>query len=87
MGEVLLAARRGRAFAEAMTTLRHTDAKTTTAHHPPQPSPDPVKWNKAVPPQIMGKHRKMLMGGLDEWRPGESAKRGYEKAVEDWWWL
>ena len=22
-----------------------------------------------------------------EWRPGESAKRGYERAVEDWWWL
>jgi hypothetical protein len=23
----------------------------------------------------------------EEWRPGESARRGYEKAVEDWWWL
>jgi hypothetical protein len=22
-----------------------------------------------------------------EWRPGESAKRGYEKAVEEWWWI
>jgi hypothetical protein len=22
-----------------------------------------------------------------EWRPGDVAKRGYEKAVEDWWWL
>jgi hypothetical protein len=25
--------------------------------------------------------------GLAEWCPGEPARRGYEKAVEDWWWL
>ena len=24
---------------------------------------------------------------LAEWCPGEPARRGYEKAVEDWWWL
>jgi hypothetical protein len=24
---------------------------------------------------------------LAEWCPGGPARRGYEKAVEDWWWL
>ena len=87
MGEVLLATDEGRAFAEIMTTLRHTNAKAAKAHHPAQPSPDPVKWNKAVPPQVRGKNGKSAMTGLDEWRPGEMSRRGYEKAVEDWWWL
>jgi hypothetical protein len=55
-----------------------------------QPSQDPVKWNKAVPLQIRRQNRKsagLAMAGLEEWRPGQTAKRGYEKAVEDWWWL
>ena len=73
-----------------MTTLRLPNAKACATHHPMQPSQDPVKWNKAVPLQIRRQNRKsagLAMAGLEEWRPGQTAKRGYEKAVEDWWWL
>ena len=37
-----------------------------------------------------GKAPASLPGGgkaLAEWCPGAAARRGYEKAVEDWWWL
>ena len=87
VGELLLAASEARALASLMTTLRHINANTVTAHHATQPSRDPVKWSKAAPPKIRGKNGKLAMKSLDEWRPGETAKRGYEKAVEDWWWL
>lgn len=49
-----------------------------------QPSPETVRWKTAVPLRVV---RGDLAGAVGEWRPGESAKRGYEKAVEDWWWL
>ena len=87
VGELLLASSEARALASLMTTLRHTNANTVTAHHATQPSRDPVKWSKAAPPKIRGKNGKLAMKSLDEWRPGETAKRGYEKVVEDWWWL
>lgn len=55
-----------------------------------QSRPEPVNWHKAVPPKIGG-HRPDVerdpLHATEEWRPGEAAKRGYEKAVEDWWWL
>ena len=39
------------------------------------------RWVTATLPRIEASMRSA------EWRPGESAKRGYERAVEDWWWL
>ena len=48
------------------------------------PSPEAVRWKIAVPPRL---GRGGTAGLVGEWRPSESAKRGYERAVEDWWWL
>jgi|GEM_PF-4410309 len=49
-----------------------------------QPSPEAVRWKAVVPPRL---GRRELAGAVKDWRPGESTRRGYEKAVEDWWWL
>jgi hypothetical protein len=27
------------------------------------------------------------MNTVRNWRPGDAARRAYEKAVEEWWWL
>lgn len=67
------------------TTHAHPEHAASAAHHhPAKPQAGPVNWHKAMLPQI---GRREPVRATDEWRPGESAKRGYEKAVEDWWWL
>ena len=45
-----------------------------------QPQDGPNHWKTAAPLRI-GNHSN------GEWSPGASAKRGYERAVEDWWWI
>lgn len=45
-----------------------------------QPQDGPSHWKTAAPLRI-GNHSN------GEWSPGASAKRGYERAVEDWWWI
>jgi len=69
-------------FGHPMKTHHATRGK----HHAvrePQPAPEHTQWKKAVPPRIAGKNHSRA----GEWRPGDQAHRGYEKAVEDWWWL
>ena len=67
------------------TTQAHPGhAAISSHHHPAQPEPEPVTWHKATLPKI---RRREPAGAVGEWRPGESTRRGYEKAVEDWWWL
>ena len=66
------------------------DAVSGTSSDQSGPQPERVTWHKAVPPKMAG-----WRDGVDgdplrakqEWRPGEASRRGYEKAVEDWWWL
>jgi hypothetical protein len=42
-------------------------------------------WKMALPPRIGGQQH---FGVREEWRPGQgAARRGYERAVEDWWWI
>lgn len=56
----------------------------TGSQEVPPPQPEPVSWHRASLPQIGRRDPRRSAG---EWRPGEASKRGYEKAVEDWWWL
>jgi hypothetical protein len=73
-----------------MKTLPKTKSESDHQGAHQQPQPEPVTWHKAVPPRIEGRRddgERDPMLATDEWRPGEAAKRGYEKAVEDWWWL
>jgi hypothetical protein len=66
-----------------MKTQHKTAEKYQPAREHDHVLPEATKWNKAVPPRIAAKNSAQT----GEWRPGESAHRGYEKAVEDWWWL
>jgi hypothetical protein len=67
-----------------MKTQRAQISRGKTTQEKMKPSPEAVRWKMAVPPRL---GRREPVGPVGEWRPGESAKRGYEKAVEDWWWL
>ena len=74
--------------ADMKTSAKTKSESVHSAHQ--QPQPEPVTWHKAVPPRIEGRRDDVEgdpMLATHEWRPGEAAKRGYEKAVEDWWWL
>jgi hypothetical protein len=69
---------------EGMKAQRTTSKKSGgTSPHETKPCPEDTVWKTAVPPRIVGKNH----ARAGEWRPGEPAHRGYEKAVEDWWWL
>ncbi len=77
-------ARRGApSFGCPMETQHAMRGKHHAVRNEKQPSPEPFEWKKAVPPRIVGKNHSRA----GESRPGETAKRGFEKAVEDWWWL
>jgi hypothetical protein len=42
-------------------------------------------WKMALPPRIGGQQH---FGVREEWRPGAGdARRGYERAVAEWWWI
>ena len=75
-----------RALVVAMKAPQPTPGRVTSESNPhrAKPQPEPVSWHRASLPQI---GRREAVRDQVEWRPGESAKRGYEKAVEDWWWL
>jgi hypothetical protein len=62
---------------------KHAAGRKKPEASEPQTGPAPFEWKKAVPPRIVGKNH----ARAGEWRPGEQAHRGYEKAVEEWWWI
>jgi hypothetical protein len=42
-------------------------------------------WKMALPPRIGGAQH---FGVREEWRPGVAdVRRGYERAVAEWWWI
>lgn len=42
-------------------------------------------WKMALPPRIGGPQH---FGVREEWRPGVGdVRRGYERAVAEWWWI
>jgi len=85
VGEVPMVCRLQSLLCVDMKTPRtHPEKSPRTPHQEAQPQPEPIAWRKAVPPRIGGQE---AVSGVAEWRPGEPARRGYEKAVEDWWWL
>jgi hypothetical protein len=64
-----------------MTTQEHEIPRERRVRQDQRLKPAIERRATAVLPKIDASMRG------EEWRPGESAKRGYEKAVEDWWWL
>jgi hypothetical protein len=65
-----------------------TPAKTHQARNPKTgkrdrrvPSEQSRDWKAVLPPRFGERD------AAREWSPGASGRRGYEKAVEDWWWL
>jgi hypothetical protein len=75
---------RQRLLIGSMKAQRTTNRKSPGTTQPAEPSPERAAWKVAVPPRIA---QRKALSAPEEWRPGEPARRGYEKAVEDWWWL
>lgn len=82
MGEVPMEGPAARALVGFMKTRKTDEARDRKVEQQGERH-DPVmeRWVTATLPRIDASMRSA------EWRPGESAKRGYERAVEDWWWL
>jgi hypothetical protein len=74
---------RGRAFLVLMKRHdRTSDDRARMTHE--EPAKDPRRWKVAMPLQTGGKAE---MGAGEEWRPGERARRGRERAESEWWWI
>ena len=82
MGEVPMEGPAARALVGFMKTRKTDEARGGKVEQPDQRH-EPVVEHRTTDtlPRIDASMRSA------EWRPGESAKRGYESAVEDWWWL
>ncbi len=82
MGEVPMEGPAARALVGFMRTHKTDEARDGKGEQQDQRhEPLTERWVTATLPRIDASMR------AAEWRPGESAKRGYERAVEDWWWL
>ena len=81
VGEVPIATPARHAFVARMTTHQHDMPRERRVRQDRRLKPPIERRATGVLPKIDASMRG------EEWRPGESAKRGYEKAVEDWWWL
>ena len=68
-------------LAGSMTTQQQDIPRDRRVRQDQRSKPAVERRAAAVLPKINASMRS------EEWRPGESARRGYEKAVEDWWWL
>jgi hypothetical protein len=65
------------------TTMTKTDKQEALRREIAERFPaEKTRWQTAMLPRLHG--GKAQPG---EWRPGESAGRGYERVVSDWWWI
>lgn len=81
-GYLPMAGGRARSFGRPMKT-HHNAREKHRGVREQRPAPEPLEWKKAGPPRLAGRNSSRP----GEWRPGEQAHRGYEKAVEEWWWI
>jgi hypothetical protein len=72
-GRCLLGLMKTRAEAKRGAERKKEDANEKT-------KADSGSWKTPGPAQGGGAR-------LAEWSPGAAARRGYERAVEEWWWL
>jgi hypothetical protein len=71
-------------FGSAMktSTIKTARREAPRRDQPTEPPVDKAQWQTAMLPRLNG--GKAHPG---EWRPGESAGRGYERVVSEWWWI
>lgn len=81
VGEDPIAVPAWHALVAGMTTHQQDIPRERRVRQNQQRKPVVERRATAVLPKIDASMRG------EEWRPGQSSKRGYEKAVEDWWWL